>query len=85
MDRPALTFCHQLSSEECRKFFDNSSLPADLASQMSGKGIGIARWFGLRPKNTNLGIFWRALELKILDISCPFGIFYGHLVYFMVI
>jgi hypothetical protein len=41
---------------------------------------------------TNLGKFWRALECKILvyfmdiwSILRPFDIFYGHLVYFVVI
>jgi hypothetical protein len=41
-----------------------------------------------QTKNPNLGKFWRALELKVLlfiiwSILQPFGIFYGHLVYFM--
>jgi hypothetical protein len=45
-----------------------------------------------RTKNPNLGKFLRALEGKMLvlfraisNILRPFGIFYGHLVYFVVI
>jgi hypothetical protein len=36
-----------------------------------------------RTKNTNLGKFWRALDVKMLIYFWPFGIFYGHLEYFM--
>jgi hypothetical protein len=42
-----------------------------------------------QTKNSNLGKFWRALELEkflysmaIWKISRPFGILYGHLVFF---
>jgi hypothetical protein len=31
-------------------------------------------------KNTNLGVFWRSLERKILVYLLPFGTVYGHLV-----
>jgi uncharacterized membrane protein YqaE (UPF0057 family) len=47
----------------------------------------VARWFLFRPKNTNLGIFWRTLGWKMLlyiliisNILPPLGIFYGHFV-----
>jgi hypothetical protein len=47
----------------------------------------VARWFILKPKNRNLGKFWRALEEKMLEyfmtiwkILRPFGIIYGCLV-----
>jgi hypothetical protein len=36
-----------------------------------------------QTKNPNLGKFWRALDWKLLYISCPFGIFYGDLGYFI--
>jgi hypothetical protein len=46
----------------------------------------------LQAKNPNLGKFWRILQRKILVyfmsiryILRPFAIFYGHLVYFLVI
>jgi hypothetical protein len=42
----------------------------------------VARWFVFKPKNTNLGKFWRALDGKmsiylmaIWNILRPFGIF----------
>jgi hypothetical protein len=45
-----------------------------------------------KPKNPNLGKFWSVLQWKmfvylvtILSILRPFGIFCGHLVYFMVV
>jgi hypothetical protein len=44
-----------------------------------------------KTQNPNLGIFWRALEWKMLvcfitiwNILQPFGKIYGHLVYFPV-
>jgi hypothetical protein len=46
----------------------------------------------LQTKNPNLGKFWRALQWKILayfvtiwSILRPLQIFYGHMVYFVVI
>jgi hypothetical protein len=46
----------------------------------------------LQTKNPNLGKFWRLLQLKVLvyfmsiwSILRPFGRFYGHLVYCVVI
>jgi hypothetical protein len=36
-------------------------------------------------KNTYLGKFWRVLELKMFKYFKSFGIFYGHLEYFMAI
>jgi hypothetical protein len=36
-----------------------------------------------QTKKPNLGKFWRALDWKLLYISCPFGIFYGDLGYFI--
>jgi hypothetical protein len=52
----------------------------------------VARWFVFKPKNPNLGKFWRVLQWKILvyfvtnrSILRPLEIFYGHLVYFVVI
>jgi hypothetical protein len=48
-------------------------------------------WF-FHTKNTNIGIFWRALEWKMLvnfmfiaNILQQFGIFYGRLVNFAII
>jgi hypothetical protein len=38
-----------------------------------------------QTQNTNLGKFWRVLQWKMFVYLWPFGIFYGHLVYFMVI
>jgi hypothetical protein len=38
-----------------------------------------------RTKNPNFDIFWKALERKILFILFPSGIFYGYMVYFVVI
>jgi hypothetical protein len=39
-----------------------------------------------QTKNTNLGKFWRALQWNaIWSILQLFGIFYGHLVYSMVV
>jgi hypothetical protein len=42
-----------------------------------------ARWFIFKPKNPNLGKFWRALDWKMLIyftaiwyILCSFGIFF---------
>jgi hypothetical protein len=47
----------------------------------------VARWYIFKPKNADLGKFWRALEWKslayslaILNILLPFSKFYGHLV-----
>jgi hypothetical protein len=62
-------------------------------------GIGpltyVARWYILIPKILILSVFWRALEYKMLaylfyvwlfgNISWKLGIFYGHLVNFVVI
>jgi hypothetical protein len=52
----------------------------------------VARWFVFQTKNPNLGKLWRVLLWKILvclmtiwSILLPLGIFYGHLVYFVVI
>jgi hypothetical protein len=42
----------------------------------------VARWFVFKPKNPNLGKFWRALDWKILWLH---GIFYGHLGYFITV
>jgi hypothetical protein len=36
-----------------------------------------------QTENPNLGKFGRASDLKIWDILWTFGIFYGHLEYFM--
>jgi hypothetical protein len=54
--------------------------------------VRVARWFVFKPKNPNLGKFWRVLQWKILvyfvtnrSILRPLEIFYGHLVYFVVI
>jgi hypothetical protein len=58
------------------------SLPTDQGCQM----------VSFQTKNPNLGIFWRALDWKIWiyfmaiwNILQTFGIFYGHLEYFMTI
>jgi hypothetical protein len=52
-------------------------------------GTWVARWHIFKPKNTNLGkigwlLQWNMLEfgMAIWSIVRPFGIFYGHLVYF---
>jgi hypothetical protein len=51
----------------------------------------VVRWFVFKPKFPILGNFWRVLKWKMLayfmDIWStlqPFGILYGHLVYFVV-
>jgi hypothetical protein len=51
-----------------------------------------ARWFIFRPKIFNLATFWRVLQWKMLvycmgiwSILWTFNIFYGHLVYFVVV
>jgi hypothetical protein len=38
-----------------------------------------------QTKNPNLGKFWRDLQWNILAFLWPFGIFYGHLVYFVAV
>jgi hypothetical protein len=41
-----------------------------------------------QTKNPNWGKFWRVLQWNIhigIHIVCPFGRFYGHLVYFLII
>jgi hypothetical protein len=55
-------------------------------------GIRVARWFVFKPKNPNLGTFWRVLQWKVLayfrtiwSILRPLEIFYGRLVYYVVI
>jgi hypothetical protein len=37
--------------------------------------VRVARWYIFKPKNPNLGKFWRALEWNII---WSFGLFYGH-------
>jgi hypothetical protein len=44
----------------------------------------VARWNIFRPKSGNLGKFWRALQWKMYILR-TFGLFYGHLMYFMAI
>jgi hypothetical protein len=43
----------------------------------------VARWFLFKPKITILENIGGSLIVKCLYILWPFGIFYGHLVYFM--
>jgi hypothetical protein len=31
-----------------------------------GDGFRVARWFIFKPKNPNLGKFWRAFDVKML-------------------
>jgi hypothetical protein len=54
--------------------------------------VRVARWHIFKPKNPNLGKFWRVLQWKILvyfmtiwSYLRPVDIFCGHLVHFMVI
>jgi hypothetical protein len=54
--------------------------------------VGVARLFIVKPKNANLGKFWRALDWRMLThfkalwcILQTFGIFYDHSVHFVVI
>jgi hypothetical protein len=44
----------------------------------------VARWRIFRPKNPNLGKFWRDLQWKMYNLW-PFGLLYSHLVYFTAI
>jgi hypothetical protein len=37
----------------------------------------------IENNNSNLGVFWRALEWKMLVYFLPFETVYGHLIYFM--
>jgi hypothetical protein len=45
----------------------------------------VARWFVFKPKIPILGKFWRAQSKRCWYILLTFGIFYGHLGYFMTI
>jgi hypothetical protein len=46
-------------------------------------GSRFARWYIFKP---NLGKFWRVLQCNVgIHNSWAFGLFYGHLVYFVVI
>jgi hypothetical protein len=50
--------------------------------------VGTGFWSPGLPdvfSNPNVGKFWRALEWKMLEYFCPFGIIYGLLVQFVVI
>jgi hypothetical protein len=49
-------------------------------------------WYIIKPKNPNLGEFWRVVQLKLLEyfmaiwpILQPFGIYCSNLVYYLVI
>jgi hypothetical protein len=62
-------------------------LRAILQRQHSSQGCQMVCFL---TKNTNLGKFWRVLQWKMLvyfmadwSILRPFGIFCGHLIYFM--
>jgi hypothetical protein len=59
---------------------------------MSRRQSRVARWSVFKPKIPNLGKFWRVPLWKIVvyfmtiwSILRPLDIFYGHLVYFVVI
>jgi hypothetical protein len=76
-------------------------LPANLAASLLRKSLSIVDVFRLaqgcqmvcfQTKGPNLGKFWRVLQWKILvyiltiwSILRPSEVFYGHLVYFVVI
>jgi hypothetical protein len=78
-----IVFCYEPLILDCVTIlFDQDYLHKYVFRHALFQGCQIV-WF--KTKNTNLGLFWRALEGKILDILWPFGIFYGHLVYFMAI
>jgi hypothetical protein len=62
----------------------------EIRTQQAGREQArVARWYFFKTKNKYLGIFCRALELKMLvllmviwNIGQPFGISYGNLVHF---
>jgi hypothetical protein len=53
--------------------------------------MNIARWYIFKPKNPNLGKFYRVLLWKMISymaiwsLLLPFGIFCCHLVYFVTV
>jgi hypothetical protein len=59
----------------------------DKSEKMRGKTVEsrVARWLIFKPKNSSLGKFWRALDLKMLIYFVYFGIFYDHWVLFVFI
>jgi hypothetical protein len=56
--------------------------PKHFANRFSGR---VARWFVFKPKIPNLVIFGGPQNGNYWNILWSFGIFYGHLVYFIAI
>jgi hypothetical protein len=55
-----------------------------LASDWQQLFAGVTRWYiYLTNKNPNFGIIWEAWEWILLEYFTTFGVFYGHLLYFI--
>jgi hypothetical protein len=59
---------------EISQFFTRCSFPKNICRTCAK--FRVARWYIFKPKNPNLGKFWRALP-RIENV----GIFYAHLEY----
>jgi hypothetical protein len=56
-----------------------------LAATQHSHKCRVARWYVLSIKKPNMGIFWGALEWKMLVFLVPFGTFFSHFVHFVAI
>jgi hypothetical protein len=67
-----------------RKFVWSTFFSVFILSPDSGKEQGCQTAY-FQTENTNLGKFWRVLQWKTLVHLWPFGLFYCHLIYFVII